>query len=415
VKTRITASSLDRAIACPASTALPAVWEESSPAAERGIAIHEFLDGSITHGRDAALAKVPADAPWRPLCEAIDLSLVLQGAKTAATELALAYDIENDSGRVIGSHLNRRYGDTTGEVPCTADLAIEYESGPPLVLDWKAGHQTVVVHENRQMEMLGLAYARAKQINAVQVAVAMVHDSGFIEVDDVLVLGPMELARIANDVANAVDASKEMQRAVSAGEPIDVRPGDHCRYCPCKAACPAQVGLIRELARAPGQSLGPLLGDAGKERLATALRERIATLDADAIGRAWQMLGVIESLVETARSQLTNRILESGGLTMQDGSRLDAQTEKREGIDGRIALPLLRTLNLEEAAEPKVTKAAIEREARRATPNDRDAAKRKFEDALAKLRDAGAITTSSYKVVRVKAPAKSAAPRLVLA
>jgi hypothetical protein len=404
VKSRISASSLDRAIACAASTALPAVWEESSPDAERGIAIHEFLDKSVTAGRDAALAGVPPSAPWRSLCEAIDIAWILQGAARASTELALAYHVDNDSGRVIGSHLNRRYGSTVGEIPSTADLVLEYENDSPLVIDWKAGHALVEVHGNRQMELLGLTVARARKVPSVRVAIGMVEESGVVTIDDVLTLGPLDLSRIANDVGIAWDAAGEAQRAVAAGESIDVRPGDHCRYCPCKASCPAHVGLIRELARAPGESLGPLLGEQNMVQLRASLRDRLANLDSETLGRAWSMLTVIEALVEEARTQLTSRIRDIGGVTLANGTRVESTQGRRESIDGRIALPILRTLGLEDAAEAKVTKAAIEREARRQTPNDLPAMRRKIENAIDRLREAGAVKESTYTSVKASAP-----------
>lgn len=66
----ITASQLKRIKACPGSQHLPHV-NESSAAAERGTAVHQFLEDCAAWGRAKALSKVPDK--YRDICESIDV------------------------------------------------------------------------------------------------------------------------------------------------------------------------------------------------------------------------------------------------------------------------------------------------------------------------------------------------------
>jgi hypothetical protein len=105
MSTKLTASQLDRAMACPASIALPAVSLAPSPESDRGTEIHRFLETAITHGREAALAEVPDDAPWRATCEGIDLDLLTAEAERVECEVRFAYRPLADTARQLGAHV----------------------------------------------------------------------------------------------------------------------------------------------------------------------------------------------------------------------------------------------------------------------------------------------------------------------
>ena len=91
MSTSLTASQLDRAMACPASFALPAVSFPPSKESDRGTEIHRFLETAVTSGREVALAEVPDDAPWRATCEGVDLSLLTAEAESVECEVKFAY------------------------------------------------------------------------------------------------------------------------------------------------------------------------------------------------------------------------------------------------------------------------------------------------------------------------------------
>lgn len=92
MSTKLTASQLDRAMACPASFALPAVSFPASRESARGTEIHRFLETAIKCGREAALAEVPLDAPWRATCEGVDLDRLTAEAERVECEVKFAYN-----------------------------------------------------------------------------------------------------------------------------------------------------------------------------------------------------------------------------------------------------------------------------------------------------------------------------------
>lgn len=68
-----TASSLERALACPQSCALPSV-DSGNPAAAKGTGIHRFIE-LITNGVERAYALEAIDDPAaRAFCEELDIA-----------------------------------------------------------------------------------------------------------------------------------------------------------------------------------------------------------------------------------------------------------------------------------------------------------------------------------------------------
>ena len=95
------ASKLELAMLCPASAVLPIV-DRLTPAAEKGNAIHDYMRNLASMSRESALARVPPE--YRERCEAIDVShLPLRQA-----EVALAYDVQTETTRLIGYDVHRR-------------------------------------------------------------------------------------------------------------------------------------------------------------------------------------------------------------------------------------------------------------------------------------------------------------------
>src|SRR5690348_7751770 len=137
-----TASSLERAAACPASCAIPVRVRSSSDAAERGSAIHGFIEDVISkhETREAALAKVPVE--WRGTCAALDWDAITGDLEPATTfaESAYALDYVTGRARFLGRSLNRKYPPTSDEeITGTSDVDGDHFDGVPVVADVKTG------------------------------------------------------------------------------------------------------------------------------------------------------------------------------------------------------------------------------------------------------------------------------------
>jgi hypothetical protein len=109
MSTKLTASQLDRAIACPASFALPTISFPASTESDRGTEIHRFLETAITSGRESALAEVPGDAPWRTTCEGVYLDQLTAGAERVECEVKFAYSPLSDTARRLADEYARDY------------------------------------------------------------------------------------------------------------------------------------------------------------------------------------------------------------------------------------------------------------------------------------------------------------------
>ncbi len=208
---KLTASQLDRAMACPASFALPAVIYPPSKEADRGTGIHRFLETAATVGREAALAGVPDDAPWRATCERIDLSWVVAEADRIDCEVKFAYRPVSDTCRQLVEGDVRDYSAVDDEeIAGTADLLITRSDGSVLVIDYKTGRHRVHVVESAQMKLLGLAVARALKLSQVCVSIVHVMDDGTLSFDELL-LGNDELDRIARTVRKTISRVSELK------------------------------------------------------------------------------------------------------------------------------------------------------------------------------------------------------------
>lgn len=382
MSTRLTASQLDRAAACPASFALPAVAFPPSDASARGTEIHRFLEAAVTRGREAALLDVPEDAPWRATCEGIDTGLVTGGAERVECEVKFAYKPQTDTARQLSGGA-RDYAAAAGEIAGTVDLIVTREDGTTAVVDYKTGRQPVHAAESGQMRLLGLAVARARGLEGVCVSIVRVIDDGTLGFDEVW-LGPDDLDRIARHVRSTVSRVAAAREAVSAGVTPDVAVGNHCVFCPAYRACPANIGLAKEVLTSSGMA------------------ENISELSPSQAGAVWEWTvrarRVLEEIEQGLRAYVDNE-----PIPLPDGINEVARVESvREGIDGRAAVPVLEAYlgpAACEVIEPSVSKARLEKFVRAEAPSPMDA-RDMIRQVMAGLRRAGAVketTSVSYR------------------
>jgi hypothetical protein len=344
-----TASGLQRALACPASCALPRGPYTSSPQAEHGTGVHAFLAQAVTEGREKALAAVPPDAPWRPACEAIDTAALLAcGESLVGVELTYAYDLATDAARFLGENLTRRYGELAPtEIAGTADLVTIDDGGCVWVSDYKTGQSVGPVAENAQLRFLALCASRYYPGNTeIGVALVYLREDGSTRIEKA-VLDALDLDIFAEELRAGLEAIRQAQADHREGRAPATRPGDHCRYCPAFDACPEQRALARSLAS--GLGLTP---------------EAVANLTPGAAGAAWERLQQVKALADVVEGQLRD-LARIRPFHLSDGRLLTYVEGEREELVERVAVEVLERLYgpvvAASCVERKVTKASLRR------------------------------------------------------
>lgn len=266
-----TASGAERAIACPASAALPQVLSTNEDA-ERGDEIHAYnkrhLQGRISPEENLAL--VPKE--YRHTCAGIDFKRILGGRRDLRAEVAYSINVRDDEAQEIGVDIDRRYPATPAHVICgTLDIESTCLDDVPSVDDWKTGrHEVTECRHNLQM-MFG---ARARQLltgaDLVRARILYVRENGRVDIDDAE-FTRFELDGYVDELAAGARAVGIARELLASGGMPTVSTGDHCRYCGAMSVCPAYTALARTMA--------PDLA---------AIEERIRALSPAEGGAAWR-------------------------------------------------------------------------------------------------------------------------------
>jgi len=391
-------SRTEQAMACPASMALP---QESTPpndAAVSGTAIHEYLENFANIGRDKALALVPSDAPQRERCEKIDLLPILARATKIETEVAVAYNPIEDTGRVLPKTQAKR--DYTGalecEIPGTIDLVLTMGDASVYVADYKTGKVPVPVADNGQTLLLSLALCRARGLPGCTRGVITIGEEGQIT-EDMAVVTSMDLAVMAARVVAVWDEITEAHYAIGRGQPITLHPGSpQCDYCAAKPYCPYHNQLADALARTPLDKITALLLQDQRDEVMECISATFQFLPSESLGRAWVLYSAMKEILDWARKQIERRVIAEKGLPLPDGRRV-VPCKGAESINGKLALSVLRKHfgsdpgDLDGVIEPTVSRAAIERECKQRSGSNFKQAQAKVEQIMVDLSEAGAI------------------------
>lgn len=286
-----TGSGLERAMECRASNVLDRVWAESSTYAERGTAIHSYLQ-RISDGAtpDESLALVDDD--HRDACEGLDLD-GLQLDQLSA-EVTFVIHLVTGQARILGQGLERDYaGVGPDEVPLTIDLAgADLTARRGKVADHKSGwSRRTRASDNWQIK--GAAYALGAVYDLDEVDGELItHRDGRPPRRDRAVFDAADLLVARADLRELHTRTVADRAARAAGKHIEPTEGSWCRYCPCAWSCPAKIGTLR-LALAPSDDTYPItVADAGRaldmiaagKKALSALETRIYAMAATAPG-----------------------------------------------------------------------------------------------------------------------------------
>lgn len=235
----LSASGIARAAACPASCALPCVQSPQSTHASAGSAVHAYLEALQSLPREQALAAVPEEHQvW---CSAIPLDSIPRGVP----EVALAYDVRTGRARRLDTTA-RDYTVASSEIAGTCDLYVApTATSPARVIDWKTGTwaQRDPEAHRPQLALYALGLARLHALDEIDAEVVSIGDDGSVSV---VARWSFDLDALA-EVAASVRRTHERVQTARATAPalLDVREGEHCRYCPAWASCPAKLAGIR--------------------------------------------------------------------------------------------------------------------------------------------------------------------------
>lgn len=323
------------AFTCEASSVLQTVSTVSSPAAAKGIAVHNFLAMVGEIGQEDALATIP-DPAWRKLCEAIDLdALKYIDPKSYAHEMPLAYDFA--TGR------SRRLDQGDFEIKPTETLMILDIAGTSTdllsveALDYKTGYTNVPPpRENRQIQIGVLALARLVGATQGYGAIVRVRDDGSLWFDRDS-FDSFDLDEIAEEFQaqyEKIEAAKDRyQRTGQLRWTI----GEHCGWCPSFEFCPAKQERARALAHdanAVAFKVRQLL-----EQPATQPQAVLALIEMEQLRE--RMDKQVGHAIHSVRDALEKHVVAFGPIDMGGGKEWRREFSEVVKFDGRATFEIL--------------------------------------------------------------------------
>jgi len=318
----LSASGLERALACESSVVLPQVNTSTEPAA-RGTSIHAFVRRVLAGvSKEKALAHVEVE--HRPTCELIDFRKLGSDLTDVRAEVAYAYDARTRAVRVVGVNIGRNYGPMgPSEIAGTNDFEGTRFDGVPVVADVKTGMPVTACAENPQMKFHALVRMIATGAQEVEARILYVREGGDVYADcytfDLFELESFgdELAELLGRVESAFAQYAEKGHA-------RLSTGDHCRYCGALVSCPAYVSLARTMATD--------LEDIGA---------RIAALSPEEAGVAWEKAKRIEKLLENVLDGMKAYAIQNT-IPLPNGQTVKSVTFERNDFSRNEALVMLR-------------------------------------------------------------------------
>ena len=316
-----TASSLERALACPASLVLPQV-HTTSEYAKRGTEIARFIRLVIGGASVEAAAETVGDLEWRATCLALDWKKLAGDLSEVQGEMAYALDVETDDARRLGSNLGRHYPPTSATEFCgTSDIEGERIDGIPVVVDVKSGQPVTLAAHNPQIRFFALVKHLLTGAPEVEGRIAYVGEDGSVW-SDCHTFSAFDLESFGDEL-RALPARIAAARDAAATSVPTVSTGDHCRYCPAKPACPAYVALARTMVTD-----------------IDAARVHLPVMTPEEQGRAWAKAKAVESMLETVLDAL-KAMAKQAPFPLENGQTVKMVTQKRRAFVQANALRLL--------------------------------------------------------------------------
>jgi len=353
-------STSGRLLACPASLsrtrALPATADAPSEYAEEGTAMHEVMDALMgMRSADEAADRAPRDLPRmlhehmrgvrygdRYLTDEHLDSMIYPALEHLATleqefDTAGAFEVVGVESRVTFPGIPGAFG--------TVDLILQNDRFTILV-DWKFGQGIGVrtVYSDGQGEIVNpqlMYYASAalktkpRLFTGRRIVVAIIQPRS---------LEPLTFTEITrHEIRNFVeDLHNSVLAAVDRDPPM--RRGEHCRFAPCKIACPLWTGAVLDLT---ALQAGP------KPARELNTQPRRVSSYGEYLARAKALTDTVLQFKTELDAQM-HAYLENGGAI--PGWRLKAKATKRQWVDTDTVAGALADLGFhhDDIFEPKL-------------------------------------------------------------
>jgi hypothetical protein len=340
-----TASALERVLACTASHVLPATYDAPGEPAERGTAIAKFIR-DVVAGMSPHDASVRIPIQWRATCQALDWAKLTGGLTDVRGEVAYALDTATDEVTELGINIGRNYPKLSPtQIGGTVDIEGMSTLGHPVVIDVKSGQDVTPAAENAQIRY----FARIAQLRhgaeMVEARIAYVAEDGSVTLD-VAFLDTFDLDSFGDELVGLVSNVKRTRLKMAAGEPVPVRAGDHCKYCPAMNACPAYVGIARHMLPMVEAFAGPeavAMTEAKKEDLEAVVASRFTAMTPDELGAAYLKLKQIERLADAVAKGI-KAMAERQDIPLPDGRTLKKIPMSRKSFNQDRAIGLILDL-----------------------------------------------------------------------
>lgn len=328
----ITASGIERALACPASVVLPRV-HRTSDFADRGHAIHKYISAVLTGApSDVAIVAVPED--HRETCKNIDWRKLGGDLHDVRSEVAYAIDVRARTARELGVNIGRDYGRfdlNEYEVVGTLDIEGTRIDDVPVIDDVKSGWMGVTpVEDNGQQRFFGAVKHLMTGRPEVEIRIAKLREDGSIQPDS-HTLTAFDSDEFIDELEAGVDRVHEAKRVYLAGGTPNVSVGSQCDWCECMASCPAYARLA--------------LAVAGE---VSELAKSVAIITPAQRGVAWTKAKAIETILESVIKALKAAARQEP-FPVGDGKVVRAVQSGSSSFDAGAAIALLRSFGASDA------------------------------------------------------------------
>lgn len=297
----VTASGIDRMLACPASVVLPRAYR-STTYSEAGNAKHSYVR-AVLAGSSVSDAIGAVDPEYRETCRRIDWEKLTGDLEpsTIQSEVAYAIDVKRRTARFLGVNIARDYvgaakrtGTPLNDDEVTGSLDIEglrYSDGFAVIRDMKTGFMDVPKPATNGQSLFFAAVKQMMGVSDVLSEIAKIKDDGSVWLDG-QTLTSWETDPFLDALAEGLERARRAKRVYLAGGPLNVSEGPWCEWCSAFDACPAKNALVKSLLTTlDGYDLADLPhvapADAGRayveltdrvlpvaERMVSVLRER---------------------------------------------------------------------------------------------------------------------------------------------
>jgi hypothetical protein len=390
-----------------------------SEAADKGSAGHEHMHLRATHGvayavqeLDRTLARWNVEEREAAFLRSRLLRFEWTPPKGAVMELRLAlmpdFSVErvHPDARFHPGALFTGQFDVMWAEPVPLFMRGDRIFCPPdsalVVSDYKFGTDAWVhtIEANLQLGIYGYLAARWTQAKSVVPSIIFPGPGeGDWDVDRPW--GERELDAMEQRIRALLASVDRNRLKLAQGEPLELKEGRHCLYCPARSHCPAKTALFK---RVLGERTASVFGD--------------APLTNEQASRGAAALPELERAARELKEILQDHVRENGPIDLEDGVVWGPERDERDEILSSPARAILvaelGSEYADEALRTKISKKSIE-----------DAVKRKHDDQgimrrvkptmgriLGKLGEAGAIVRQKRETWCAHRPQQPAlAPR----